>query len=71
MYQETAHEISIDRVACPLHVLQMKQGMKQIKAGEVLKINSNDYVMPELLAAARQLGSNVSTTDDNEIFITK
>jgi len=65
------HEISIDRVACPLHVLQMKQGMKQIKAGEVLKINSNDYVMPELLAAARQLGSNVSTTDDNEIFITK
>ncbi len=49
----------------------MKQGMKQIKEGEILKINSNDYVMPELLAAARQLGSNVSTTDDNEIFITK
>ncbi len=66
-----SHEISIDRVACPLHVLQMKQGMKQIKEGEILKINSNDYVMPELLAAARQLGSNVSTTDDNEIFITK
>lgn len=66
------HEINIDRIACPLHVLQIKQGIKQIKIGENLKINSNDYVMPELLAAARQIGSSVRVSADNsEIFITK
>jgi len=65
------HEINIDRIACPIHVLKMKKGMKQIKAGETLKIKSNAYVMPELLAAARQMGSDVNVTDDNEIFIVK
>jgi len=65
------HEIRIDRVACPLHVLQMKKGMKQIEAGETLKINSTAYVTPELLAAARQMGSDVTINDQNEIFIIK
>jgi len=66
------HEINIDRIACPLHVLQIKQGMKKIQIGESLKINSNDYVMPELLAAARQIGSKVRVSNDNrELFITK
>ncbi|MFW5427546.1 MAG: hypothetical protein ACKE8R_09890 [Methylophagaceae bacterium] len=66
------HEITIDRIACPLHVLQIKQGMKSIETGERLKINSNDYVMPELLATARQIGSDIHVSDDNkELFITK
>ena len=66
------HEINIDRIACPLHVLQIKQGMRKMQLGENLKVNSNDYVMPELLAAARQIGSKVSvSTDNNTLFITK
>ncbi len=66
------HEINIDRIACPLHVLQIKQGMKKIQTGESLKVNSNNYVMPELLAAARQIGSNISvSSDNNTLFITK
>jgi TusA-related sulfurtransferase len=66
------HEITIDRIACPLHVLQIKQGMKQIKSGEILKINSTAYVLPELLAAARQIGSSLSVLESkNEIFLTK
>lgn len=65
------HEITIDRIACPLHVLQMRKGMKQIEQGQILKINSSAYVAPELLAAARQIGSNVSINMDNEIFIVK
>ena len=65
------HEITIDRIACPLHVLQMKKGMKQIEQGEILKINSSAYVAPELLAAARQIGQTVSINKHNEIFIQK
>jgi TusA-related sulfurtransferase len=66
------HEINIDRIACPLHVLQIKQGMKKIQAGENLKINSNDFVMPELLAAARQIGSKTHvSSDNNTLLITK
>lgn len=65
-------EINIDQIACPLHVLQMKQGLKQIMSGEVLKITSNSYAMPELLAAARQLGSENSVSDESDvIYITK
>jgi len=66
-----SHEIKIDRVACPLHVLQMKKGISQIKPGETLKINSTSYVAPELLAAARQIGSAVTVNDKNEIFVVK
>jgi TusA-related sulfurtransferase len=58
--KEFNHQIQIDKVACPLHVLQMKKGMQQIAKGEVLKIISNAYVAPELLAAARQLASGVT-----------
>lgn len=65
------HEIAIDRIACPLHVLQMKQGMKQIEQGEILKIMSSAYVAPELLAAARQIGQTVFISRHNEIFIQK
>jgi TusA-related sulfurtransferase len=66
------HEITIDRIACPLHVLQMKQGMKNIQTGETLKIIANAYVMPELLAAARQIGSSLEVSKDNtNIFVTK
>lgn len=65
------HEINIDRIACPLHVLQMKKGMKEIEAGEVLKINSNAYALPELLAAARQIGSDVNVVNNSELYVVK
>ena len=65
------HEITIDRVACPLHVLEMKKGIKQIEQGDTQKIKSTAYVAPELLAAARQIGSEVSINDKNEIFIVR
>jgi len=65
------HEITIDRVACPLHVLEMNKGIKQVKHGETLKIKSTAYVVPELLAAARQVGSEVTINDNNEIFIVR
>ena len=65
------HEIEINRVACPLHVLQMKKGMNEIESGEVLKINSTAYVAPELLAAARQIGNDVVINKQNEIYIIK
>ena len=65
------YEIIIDRVACPLHVLQMKKGIKKIKQGEILKIISTAYALPELMAAARQIGSKVTINEDNELFIVK
>jgi len=65
------HEININRVACPLHVLQIKKGMSEIKSGETLKIKSTAYVAPELLAAARQIGDDVVINDQNEIYLVK
>jgi TusA-related sulfurtransferase len=66
-----SHEIKIEKVACPLHVIQIKKGMNQIESGESLKINSSAYVAPELLAAARQLGSSVTMNSKSEIFVVK
>jgi len=65
------HEIQIDKVACPLHVLQMKKELGAIDSGETLKVNSTAYVALELLAAARQLGRDVSINEYNEIYIIK
>ena len=64
-------KIIIDRIACPLHVLELKEGMNRIKKGETLKIISNASTVPELVAAARQIGSKVSVNDINEIFVKK
>ena len=65
-------EIKISRIACPLHVLQMKQGMNKLEKGQTLKIKTSHYAFPELLAAARQLGSRVSSNDaKNELFVIK
>jgi len=68
---EFHHQIKIEKVACPLHVIQMKKGLDQIKGGEILKVSSNDYVAPELLAVARQIASSVEINEDNEIFLSK
>ena len=64
-------EITIDRVACPLHVLELKQGLQDIAEGSVLKVNTTDYVMPELLAAARQLASVAYSAEDDVLFVIK
>jgi len=65
------HEITIERIACPLHVLAIKNGMKQIETGEVLKINTTANVAPELFAAAKQLGQVAEITDQFEIYLLK
>ncbi len=64
-------KIIIDRIACPLHVLELKEGMNRIKKGETLKIISNASTVPELVAVVRQIGSNVTVNDLNEIFVKK
>jgi len=64
-------EITINRIACPLHVIELKQGLKEIAEGAVLKVNTTNYVMPELLAAARQLASVAYNGDDGVLFVIK
>ena len=64
-------EITIDRIACPLHVIELKQGLKAIAEGSVLKVNTTDYVMPELLAAARQIASVAYSADGGVLFVIK
>jgi TusA-related sulfurtransferase len=64
-------EISIERIACPLHVLELKQGLKAIESGSVLKVNSNEHVIPELLAAARQIASSAYSDENHILFVTK
>ena len=64
-------KIIIDRISCPLHVLELKEGMNRIKKGETLKIISNASTVPELVAVVRQIGSNVTVNDLNEIFVKK
>jgi len=66
-----AKEITINRIACPLHVLELKQGLKDIAEGSVLKVNTTDYVLPELLAAARQVASVAYRGDDGVLFVIK
>ncbi|HIO91745.1 MAG TPA: hypothetical protein EYG68_02740 [Leucothrix mucor] len=66
-----AKEITIDRIACPLHVLELKQGLKAIAEGAVLKVNTTDYVMPELLAAARQIASVAYSAEGDVLFVIK
>ncbi len=64
-------EISIERIACPLHVLELKKELKAIATGAILKVNSNKQVMPELLAAARQIASTAYSDDNHVLFVTK
>lgn len=65
------HEITIEKVACPIHVINMKKGIDNIKAGETLRVISNAYVAEELMAAARQLARNVILDKGSELFIKK
>lgn len=65
------HEITIDKVACPMHVVKIKKGIEGINKGETLKVISNNYVAPELMAAARQIASDVVLNKDSVLFIKK
>jgi len=70
-FENANHEITIERIACPLHVIAIKNGMKQIDTGEILKINTTESVAPELFAAAKQLGKAAKITDQFEIYLLK
>ncbi|MCK5902979.1 MAG: hypothetical protein KAG28_07500 [Cocleimonas sp.] len=69
--KKIGNEISIGRIACPLHVLELKEGLEGIQYGEVLRVNSNTRVISELVAAARQLASEVAVDGQSTLFITK
>jgi TusA-related sulfurtransferase len=68
-------QISIDQVACPLHILQLKKGLKTIKKNEILKvIPGQAAVITELKPACHTLGHNVEVVTENNqelLFIEK
>ena len=60
---DIAKQISIDKIACPLHVLALKKGLADIGDNEVLKVITGGHsVSNELAAACHTLGHEVSTT---------
>ena len=68
-------QISINQVACPLHILQLKKGLKTIKKNEILKVVPGQAaVITELKSACHALVHSVEViTEKNKelLFITK
>ncbi len=64
---DIAKQISIDKIACPLHVLALKKGLADIGDNEVLKVITGGHsVSNELAAACHSLGHEVSTANEDE-----
>ncbi len=62
---EFQQQIRIDRVACPLHVLQLKKGLSRVASGEVLKVAPGQpAVIRELLSACEALGHQARLVDE-------
>ncbi len=68
-------EIIIERVACPLHILQLKKALKQIEQQEILRvIPGQPAVVNEVLAACKAFGHEVEVKTENNrqtLFIEK
>ena len=68
-------EINIERVVFPLHILQLKKGLKQIEQKEILRvILGQPAVVNEVLAACKALGHEVEIKTENNhqtLFIEK
>ena len=59
-------QISINQVACPLHILQLKKGLKTIKKAEILKVIPRQVaVINELKFACHALGHSVEVVTEN------
>ena len=64
------NKIIIDKVACPLHVLQLKKGLSRIAAGEVLKvIPGQPAVIRELMSACDALGHDGRLIEDEQPYL--
>ena len=65
----------IDRVACPLHILELKKNLNEIAPSETLKvIPGNPAVASELIAACHSLGHEIKMFDNNEsmeLYVTR
>lgn len=65
----------IDRVACPLHILELKKHLNEIAPSETLKvIPGNPAVASELIAACNSLGHKTRMIDNNEsmeLYVTR
>jgi len=68
-------QISINQVACPLHILQLKKGLKTINREEILKVIPGQVaVINELKSACHALGHSVEVVTENNqelLFIKK
>ena len=67
MQQKYNEEISIDRIACPLHVIALKKGLDEINDFEVLKVTTGGKnVGQELSSACLAMGHEVDTIEEEE-----
>ena len=67
MAQKYNEEISIDRIACPLHVIALKKGLDQINTYEVLKVTTGaTNVGQELSSACLAMGHEVETVKEDD-----
>ncbi len=63
-------EITIERIACPLHVLALKKGLDAIENDQTLKIHvGGANVSRELTAACQALGHGVEQIKQNQELI--
>ena len=68
----TAH---IERVACPLHIIELTKNLKKIEVSETLKIIvGGQAVISELLSACHSLGHGtliIENEGHKELFVTR
>lgn len=67
-------EITIEKIACPLHILTLKKGLDVIEKGQTLKVcTGGAHVSGELMAACQTMGHVVEgvADDDRVLFVHK
>ncbi len=69
------HSVRIERVACPLHVLQLKNGLRRVGPGETLEVEiGQTAALNDLLAASHALGHATEVTGsgpDTRLYVTR
>ena len=68
-------EVTINRIACPLHVIELKKAFKTIANDEVLRVmTGSENVSHELISACRALGHELTgevTGDQPALYLRK
>jgi len=60
-------EITIERIACPMHVISLKKGLDDINQYEVLKVKTGSRnVGQELTSACIAMGHEVDATEEED-----